>query len=156
MKSLQWHSFLKEFVSDRTNFIVGICLGMQLMFEGSEEGSLSGLSFLPGMIQKLRPHNLSQSIVKLPNVGWKYVNFTDHKFMNKDLSSQLPDHRFYFVHSYAHYPPSEGLTLATCDYPFPFSAAVSFENIVGFQFHPEKSHRFGVSLLSMVFSSVLK
>tara|TARA_B100000674_G_scaffold491939_1_gene510928 strand:+ start:1520 stop:2191 length:672 start_codon:yes stop_codon:yes gene_type:complete len=156
LKAHSWPSYLIDYISDTSNAIIGICLGMQLMFEGSQEGDLPGLGLLPGRICKLSQQDNCSGNIKLPHIGWKYVDSTNKMFMNSDLSSCLHNQRFYFVHSYAHFPVSSDLTLATCDHGVSFSASVCSNNIIGFQFHPEKSHRYGLSLMSTVFSSVLQ
>jgi glutamine amidotransferase len=123
--------------------ILGICLGMQLFSESSEEGSLAGLGWIPGRTVKFACG--AERPIKIPHMGWNEVEF-DARF---PLASGMQgDARFYFVHSY-HVVCSEPANVAgTANYGSKFTAAVQRTNIMGVQFHPEKSHRYGMRLLS--------
>ena len=121
--------------------VLGICLGMQLLGRKSEEGKLPGLSLIPF---ECRRFQFDDSSLKVPHMGWDVVEFErDHPLL-QDLHGQQ---RYYFVHSY--YAVCDALenVLMTCDYGNQFAAAVVKENIMGVQFHPEKSHNFGLALL---------
>jgi glutamine amidotransferase len=118
---------------------LGICLGAQLMTRGSEEGSHAGLGWIEAVTVRFRP----EAGRKVPHMGWCNVRFAKAS----PLFDSTDTPRFYFVHSY-HFDcrrPQDVLATATYGYEFP--AAFSRGNIVGMQFHPEKSHRFGLDVL---------
>jgi glutamine amidotransferase len=119
--------------------LLGICVGMQLVFEGSEEGPVrDGIGALAGTVRRL------PGTVKVPHIGWDEVKIRP----GSRLLAGLPDGtRFYFVHSYA--PEADGPAVAAvCDYGWPFAAAVERDNLYGSQFHPEKSGASGLALLA--------
>ena len=122
--------------------ILGICLGMQLLANESEEGVLKGFGFIKARISKFN----SNDGLKVPHMGWNRI---------KKLQSYHPllhgiqtESRFYFVHSYYFECEIEDDVAATTGYGFDFASVVSKKNIHGVQFHPEKSHRFGMHILS--------
>ena len=121
---------------------LGICIGMQMLFDSSDEGVKSGLSWIPGKIKKFK---FSDPAIKIPHMGWSEITIENEgrQLLDEELIS-----RFYFVHGYyADCSYSEN-SIATCEYgQVSFSAAVNRENIYGVQFHPEKSHMFGLRLL---------
>jgi imidazole glycerol-phosphate synthase subunit HisH len=119
---------------------LGICIGLQMLFERGEEGDTRGLGLLPGNVPRLRVSGL-----KIPHMGWNEVlQRRPHA-----LWAGIPDRsRFYFVHSYFPAPSDEGVTAATCVYGMPFTCAVARDNIFAVQFHPEKSQSAGLQLLS--------
>ncbi|WP_330115218.1 imidazole glycerol phosphate synthase subunit HisH [Pseudomonas sp. JS3066] len=120
--------------------ILGICLGAQMLGKSSEEGELPGLGWVDMDIVRFEPRTGR----KVPHMGWNYVKATlEHPILD-GLDEAF---RFYFVHGYYMRPNSSGLTLLTADYDQEFTAAVVKKNIVGVQFHPEKSHKFGMALL---------
>lgn len=117
---------------------MGICLGMQLMYDFSEEGDVDCLSIIPGSVKKFD----SDSHHKVPHMGWNTIQ-TDP---DNPLFTGIPDHSYvYFVHSYFAEISEE--TIAGCDYIFPFSAAVQYRNYYAVQFHPEKSGEVGQKLM---------
>jgi glutamine amidotransferase len=118
--------------------LLGICVGMQLLFEASEEGPVSGgVGALGGKVRRLAGG------VKIPHIGWNQVTPRP----GSRLFAGLPDGtRFYFVHSYAPEPDGEGVA-AVCDHGGRFAAAVEAGNLFGTQFHPEKSGHAGLKLL---------
>ncbi len=125
----------------KTKPTLGICLGMQLLFEKSEEGKREGLGLIPGEILRLKPRDSS---LKVPRMGW-----WDTK---PQKSSQLlkyyePDSRFYHVHSYHAVPSSPGAILLSSQFEQTVASAVEQGHIFGVQFHPEKSHKYGLALL---------
>lgn len=125
--------------------VIGICLGMQLLFEGSEEGSLPGLGLLPGKSIRI-PQNSNGQQVKVPHIGWSEVypapSHTDQGYPE--------GMRFYFTHSFTVRPENPEHILFYTNYPEPLVAAVMHQNITGFQFHPEKSNTFGLALLRRI------
>jgi glutamine amidotransferase len=119
--------------------VLGICLGMQLLAEASEEDDVECLGILPGIVKKLQP----QSDYPVPNMGWCSIKRTRGHEILKDVDDGS---YFYFVHSYA--LPVSRTTLATADHGETFSAMVCHENFVAAQFHPERSSDTGARLLS--------
>ena len=132
----------------RTRPFLGICLGLQMLFEMSEEGPTPGLGVLAGEVVKFRPEAMtlpSGNKLKVPHMGWSPVRQTHAH----PLWSRIPDEsRFYFAHSYHPVPADAGLTAGTASYPAPFTCAIARDNIFATQFHPEKSHRAGLQLLA--------
>lgn len=122
--------------------ILGICLGMQLLGRKSEEGTLQGLSLIPFDCKKFKFKN---NELKVPHMGWDIVDFKmNHPILDKLTTQQ----RYYFVHSYHAVCDEKKNVLMTCDYGYEFAAAVVKDNVIGVQFHPEKSHDFGLALLN--------
>lgn len=123
--------------------LLGICLGMQMLGRKSEEGKESGLSLIPFENKRFDFNGRNQN--KIPHMGWDVIKteLNDDPMIQNLESMQ----RYYFVHSYHAVCDSAENVLMTCDYGYSFAAAVKNKNIYGFQFHPEKSHRFGMALL---------
>ena len=121
--------------------ILGICLGMQLLGRGSEEGNEDGLGLIP--FDNL---HFEMQDYKVPHMGWDKVVIKD--FQNGLTASLDKEQRFYFVHSYYAKCDKEDNIMMTCEYGIEFAAAVIKENVMGVQFHPEKSHKYGMRLLS--------
>lgn len=119
--------------------LLGICVGMQLMFEGSEEGNVSCLGILPGRVQRFP--NLAG--MPVPHMGWNQLKVTRPTPL---LTGLTADDYVYYVHSYA--APVSADTVATTDYSNTFSAAVQRGNVFGVQFHPERSARTGALILA--------
>ena len=133
-------------VRDNGVRFLGICLGMQFLFEGSEEGSEPGLGWLPG---KVRHFPDKTDAPKVPNIGWNEIAPNAGKRMFDDLE---PPYEFYFVHSYF-VPlddPINDSVAATAHHGFDYVAALECENIFAVQFHPEKSQLAGLKLLETV------
>lgn len=123
--------------------VVGICLGMQLMTNGSEEGKMPGLGWVPAKTIRFVP--APNEILKIPHMGWNIVAQSKRSTFIDLLDAES---RFYFVHSYHVNCLDRQDVLFTAQYgSVQFDAAFERGNILGFQFHPEKSHRFGMSLL---------
>jgi len=120
--------------------ILGICLGMQILCNRSEEGSISGLKLIDADVKKFR----CGDSLKIPHMGWNTVNV---KRVSELFEDMLPESRFYFVHSYhvECYVPSD--IIASASYGYDFTCALNRDNIYGVQFHPEKSHKYGMKLL---------
>jgi glutamine amidotransferase len=120
--------------------LIGICLGMQLLFESStEHGGADGLGLLKG-----RVHALAANGLKVPQIGWNDVAWSD----GAPLTDGLPEHTaMYHVHSYAARPEDDSIVIGTAEYGGRFVTAVTRGNIFGVQFHPEKSSTHGLELL---------
>jgi glutamine amidotransferase len=123
---------------------LGICLGMQLMGQGSEEGVSAGLGWIDSRVVMFR-RDPERPQLRVPHMGWNFVRASEASHSLIDSLPQLP--RFYFVHSY-HYPAALSCTVATTHHLLPFTSVLAKENIYGCQFHPEKSHAFGLKLFS--------
>lgn len=121
--------------------VLGICLGMQLLTNASEEGSLPGLKWVNAQTVKF---SFSDTSLKIPHMGWNLV----HNAKNSPLTDGLPEEsRFYFVHSYYVLCDDPADVLMTTFYGDSFHSIIQHDNIYGAQFHPEKSHKFGMKLL---------
>jgi glutamine amidotransferase len=130
----------KKVLEEKTPFL-GICLGMQLITQRSEEGKLNGLGWINAETDKFR--SLKDNL-KIPHMGWNYVVVKKNSKLFKDM---YDNPRFYFVHSYYVRCKDESDILATTEYGFDFVSAVEKDNIYATQFHPEKSHKFGMKLM---------
>ena len=120
---------------------LGICIGLQMLFEQGEEGDTPGLGLLGGRVPRLA----AQQGLKIPHMGWNEVR----QARSHPLWQGIADaSRFYFVHSYYPQPAERALTAATCEYGVTFTCAVARDNIFAVQFHPEKSQTAGLRLLS--------
>jgi len=122
--------------------VFGICLGMQLLTNSSEEGKLPGLGWIPAKTTKFTFENDSK--LKVPHMGWNRVYEKNQSLLIRDLP---PEPRFYFVHSYYVLVENVNHILTTTIHGFEFNSIIQKENIYGAQFHPEKSHKFGMKLL---------
>jgi glutamine amidotransferase len=126
---------------------LGICVGMQMLFEWGEEGDTPGLGLLPGRVPRF-PHVKMRAAdgtpLKVPHMGWNEVLQERAHALWQGIASGA---RFYFVHSYFPQPQDASLCAATCVYGIPFTCAVARDNIFAVQFHPEKSQSVGLQLL---------
>ena len=137
---------LRAVIRDGVPFF-GVCLGLQLLLESSEEGSIPCLSVVPGRVKRF-PNS-----VKTPHMGWNEVNFErDHPVLEGVESGSY----FYFVHSYYAAPEDQSLVLGTTDYASPFCSVIARDNLVATQFHPEKSGALGLRLYENFLRSMVK
>ena len=138
---------LRQAVLDaaRTKPFLGICIGLQMLFEHSSEGDVPGLGILPGEVVRFASGltDAQGGKLKVPHMGWNRVHHAQHALW----SGIEQDARFYFVHSYYVQPRDAALSQATSDYPTPFVCAVAKDNLFAVQFHPEKSASSGLQLL---------
>jgi glutamine amidotransferase len=134
---------LEQMVMQEGMPVIGICVGMQMLAKGSDEGKLPGLGWIDGTVRKFDVGAMPEGN-KLPHMGWNDVRPTVAGGLFKGLEHEA---RFYFLHSYYFECASDANALATTDYGPHFSCAVRRENVYGVQFHPEKSHHFGSELL---------
>ena len=123
--------------------IIGICVGMQILAESSEEGKLPGLGYIKGKVRKMDASLLNQK-PKLPHLGWNSIEIKRQSAMFKNIDSELG---FYFLHSYYFECEHEEDILTTTTYGKSFASAINHDNVYGIQFHPEKSHHNGINLL---------
>jgi imidazole glycerol-phosphate synthase subunit HisH len=135
---------LRKKVMEQKTPIMGVCLGMQLFTQGSEEGQMPGLGFINAFSRKFNfTKSSGEKSLRVPHMGWNNVR----SLKESRLTTGLPeDSRFYFVHSFYVQLEDNSDALFETDYGFPFTSAFEKDNIIGVQFHPEKSHRFGMKL----------
>ena len=124
---------------------LGICIGLQMLFEHSAEGGVAGLGILRGEVLRFASgmHDAQGNKLKVPHMGWNRVHHAQHPLWE----GIEQDDRFYFVHSYYVQPQGASLVQGTSDYPQPFVCAVARDNLFAVQFHPEKSQTAGLKLL---------
>jgi imidazole glycerol-phosphate synthase subunit HisH len=134
---------LRERVVEQHIPIMGICLGMQMLCASSEEGSLPGLGYVNADVRKFQ--TCPEKKLKIPHMGWNTVCVTRKNSLMDVACTE--EQRFYFVHSYHVVPNDPKLTIATTTHGVEFCSAFQSDNIFGLQFHPEKSHRFGMALM---------
>ena len=130
----------KNFLQQK--YLIGICLGMQILLESSDEGNEKGLCLIPGKAKKFE-----KNIIKVPHMGWNILNKCKESFLN------LKKKKFYFAHSYF-VECKEEYVQATCIHDHEFPAIIKSEKIIGIQFHPEKSHQNGIFLLKNLFDKI--
>ena len=131
----------------RSKPFLGICIGLQMLFEHSAEGDVAGLGILPGRVLRFPAEAMFDEHgqkLKVPHMGWNGVHQTASHPMWAGIAQ---DSRFYFVHSYYVEPANPELIAAFTLYPFSFTSACARDNIFAVQFHPEKSHDAGLTLL---------
>ena len=141
LKKLHLWDLIKEKVVVEKVPIMGICLGMQLLTKGSEEGELDGFGFIDAYAKRFE---FEKEDLKIPHMGWNVVNLQKKSKLFEGMEHQ--ENRFYFVHSFAVECKENKDILTTTHYGYDFVSSFEKENIVGCQFHPEKSHKFGMKL----------
>lgn len=143
LRSNGWIEPLNELALERGTPVLGICLGMQLLTTHSEEGDADGLGWIPGQTRRITSASTASGL-KVPHMGWNTLEFdTEHPV----LRGVTPTDRFYFVHSYCVTADHASNMLTSSTYGRRFNSGIVRGNIIGFQFHPEKSHASGLSLL---------
>ncbi|WP_173915658.1 imidazole glycerol phosphate synthase subunit HisH [Halobacillus sp. Marseille-Q1614] len=147
MKALKEHGFI-DFIKEKVDQgvpLYGICLGMQLLFEESEEGGLTkGLGLFPGRIVRFPGKDEAEESYKVPHMGWNKLQLHQP---DQSLLENVGEEYVYFVHSYVVSTEDEDILYASADYHGKVPAIVGRDNLVASQFHPEKSGRAGVQLL---------
>ncbi len=127
---------------------LGICIGLQMLFERSDEGGIAGLGLLPGQVRRFPAEKMTDAQgmrLKVPHMGWNQVRQT----VPHALWEGIPqDARFYFVHSFFPEPANRGIVAAESFYGVPFACACARDNVFAVQFHPEKSQAAGLQLLA--------
>jgi len=144
LEELSLIEIIKNKVLESKTPILGICLGMQLLTKGSEEGELNGLGLIDAYSKKF-DFSLLECSSPIPHMGWNHVHLKkESKLLKNNIEKQ---NRFYFVHSYAVSCNNKEDILTTTHYEYEFVSSFEKNNIIGCQFHPEKSHKFGMKLL---------
>lgn len=142
IKELDYFERFQERVISEKIPTLGVCVGCQMLFERSEEGNQRGLGWLKGEVVRF-DQNAMNPVQKIPHMGWADLESTSNSKLFKDIDEP----RFYFVHSY-HVQCAQAETESSrAFYGYPFTASVEAGQLYGVQFHPEKSHRFGMQLL---------
>ena len=130
----------------QTKPFLGICIGLQMLFDWSEEGDKAGLGLVAGKVKKFtQTRDAAGNKLKIPHMGWNHVHQTKSHALWYDIADNA---RFYYVHSYYVVPENTDLTVGESQYPLTFSGAIAFDNVFAVQFHPEKSAQAGLQLLS--------
>ena len=133
---------LNEFVIDRKKPLLGICVGLQMFADiGYEEIETRGLGWIPGKVSKIDNQN---GKYKLPHIGWNQIDILKKSKIFKNIENNS---HMYFVHSYEFIPEDKNVILATTNYSSKIVCAVEKENIIGTQFHPEKSDKLGLQII---------
>lgn len=133
---------VERMVFDKKTPVLGICVGLQMLMASSEEGKEPGLGWIPGETIRFKTDKMATP-QRIPNMGWLEVK----PGKTSRLLQDLVDPRFYFAHSYHVQNQQSEDTLLLADYGYTFTVGLEKDNILGVQFHPEKSHRFGMQLL---------
>jgi glutamine amidotransferase len=145
LKKLKCYEYMIEkVVCDKTP-LLGICLGMQLLTKSSEEGVLPGLGLIDAVTKKFKfqPLNKNNNL-KIPHMGWnEIIQGSNHKIFEGFENTP----KFYFVHSYHVLCTSKQNEIGITEHGYKFTSAIAKQNIIGVQFHPEKSHKYGITLL---------
>lgn len=126
---------------------LGICIGLQMLFERSQEGDAAGLGIFAGQVKRFVAedmHDAAGQKLKVPHMGWNQVQQTTVHPLWQDIAN---NERFYYVHSYYVCPDDTALVTGATDYPKPFTCAIAKDNLFAVQFHPEKSAKAGLQLL---------
>ncbi len=123
--------------------VIGVCVGMQILAKSSDEGVLPGLGWIDATVKRFDVSVL-KSKIQLPHMGWNMIHLNNGNPLLKNINS---DSRFYFLHSFYFQCNNHNDMIATTDYGIKFCSAVNHKNIYGVQFHPEKSHQWGIQLL---------
>jgi glutamine amidotransferase len=134
---------LSHAATERKIPILGICLGMQLMASFSEEGDVPGLGWIPGTVSKFQPEN--KTLYKVPHTGWNTLTYRKPACASFDGMGASDE--FYFVHSYYFQAEEDRHILCKTQYDIEFVSGIQRDNIIGYQFHPEKSHEAGAKLI---------
>jgi glutamine amidotransferase len=137
LKKLGFYDLFKYQIFNKNLKLIGICLGMQLMCEGSTEGKKEGLGLIKGLCKKFSNRTF---------IGWSRTSINNN-FINKKILKNFNDEeRYYFLHSY-YLPVNDNYSFLNCsNNNIKFTAALNYKNIYGFQFHPERSHKFGMKI----------
>lgn len=142
LNNLGIKGILDELVLEKKIPILGVCVGMQILGNKSEEGSLEGFGWIKGQIKKIDESKLIRK-PHLPHMGWNTIKVKRESSL---FDNVIPDNGFYFLHSYYFDCDNASDVLATVTYGEEFASAINHENVYGFQFHPEKSHQNGIEL----------
>jgi glutamine amidotransferase len=139
-----WKEFIYQKHQDGDLPLLGICLGMQMLFHKSEEGTRRGLGLIPGKVTLLADPDGTKPRLRVPHMGWSSLNRANENAIVANLPA---DARFYFAHSYHCVCENMEDIVGTSEYGFSFISVVARNSLYGVQFHPEKSHKYGMLIL---------
>ena len=142
LKKLNLIDQLKNLNNSENTYLIGICVGMQILFENSDEGTLNGLGLIPGNVKKFMNTDLQASL----HMGWNEIS--TKKFGDFDKK------KFYFAHNYF-VECDKKYILSTSNHLINFPTIVQKKNIIGIQFHPEKSHKNGINLINFLLNNII-
>jgi glutamine amidotransferase len=143
LRNSGWDAYLRALHSENKSTIIGICLGMQLLCDSSDEGVTEGLHLIPGHFRKFQTSESGENI-KVPHMGWNEVEFVDKpEAWGQDRTESSC---FYFVHSYYYSHSDSSFVAGWTNHGIRFASLIKRNSVIGFQFHPEKSHKYGFSL----------
>ena len=142
LKESGFYDVIKNDVKKYQIPLLGICLGMQFLFQGSEEGKSNGLGLIPDKLEKFNNDDTKLNL-KIPHMGWNYVSFDPSSRLGEGFEDNS---RFYFVHSFCCKKLNRNYCHGSTEYGITFTSVVENENFFGVQFHPEKSLSFGIKL----------
>jgi glutamine amidotransferase len=137
-------SYIDEMVLVNQVPVLGVCVGMQMLANDSEEGILPGLKWIDASVKKFDADKIPFE-THLPHMGWNDIQAEQKNGLFKGLENEA---QFYFLHSYYFETHQSGSQIAVSKYGIDFCCAVNYKNIYGVQFHPEKSHQYGITLLN--------
>ena len=142
LKKLGWEKAIKNFSSDSTKSLFGICVGMQILSTyGYEYGKSNGLDIIQGYVEHMDKQGCN---LKLPHIGWNNIKIINNSLITENISN---DSNFYFINSYSFKLMNLNTLVATTDYGIEFPSIINRQNIFGTQFHPEKSSKAGIQIL---------
>lgn len=144
LKKTGLKNFLNDMVMDKKKPIMGICVGMQVLAEGSEEGDLEGFGWIEGYVKKF-DLSLFKDKPHVPHLGWNTVDAKKNHSIFENIDRRKG---FYFLHSYYFDCKNDGDILGTTKYGLIYASAVNHDNVFGMQFHPEKSHQNGLTIFN--------
>lgn len=147
LRSRGWDHWIRQ-AAGEGHLVLGLCLGMQVLCQGSDEGVESGLGLIPGRFRRMPTELADGGRQKVPHMGWNNVIFDRER---APWARDLPEpQRYYFVHSYRFDSMEDDAVVGWTDYGGPFASAIARDRVIGLQFHPEKSHRYGMDLLRSI------
>lgn len=142
IRKLGWERAIKNFSSDNTKSLFGICVGMQILSTyGYEYGKSNGLNIIEGYVDRMDKQGC---ILKLPHIGWNNIKIINNSLITENISNES---NFYFINSYSFKLENLNSLTATTDYGIEFPSIINKQNIFGTQFHPEKSSKAGIQIL---------
>jgi glutamine amidotransferase len=143
LKKFGWYDYLRELDYKNEYYLFGFCIGMQVLFSKSDEGSESGLDLFKGKVIKIT-NDLENNQLKVPAMGWKEVKLVRESKLLKDIKDKT---LFYFVHSYVCIPEDKNVIIGLSNHSIDYPSIINKDNIFATQFHTEKSHKNGMKLM---------
>ncbi|MDB2699000.1 imidazole glycerol phosphate synthase subunit HisH, partial [Candidatus Pelagibacter bacterium] len=151
LKSYKSFEIIQNRIEKNQLYVLGICLGMQLMLSESEEGNEKGLNWINGKVLKFKNIHSNKKFLKT-HLGWNYISFTARESFFSSLDDK--NKRFYFAHQYYAKLKDENNVLAYSNHNINFPSIINQNKLYGFQFHPEKSHEYGMKLFKIFLENI--